>query len=76
MHFMGNLRSRSMFTQKIIKRIIQDGDYVFAHIEFIEESEFIGFEVFRFQEYQIIEHWDNYPEKEPVKLNGRSMIDE
>lgn len=75
MHFVGNLTSRSIFTQRNVKRIFQDGDYVFAHSEFIDESEFIGFDVFRFEEDQIIEHWDNYQEKEPVNLSGRTMID-
>lgn len=74
-HFVENLMSRSIFTSRNVKRIFQDGDYVFAHSEFSDHDEYIGFDVFRFKDDQIIEHWDNYQEKEPVNPSGRSMID-
>ena len=74
-HFVENLMSRSIYTTRNVKRIFQDGDYVFAHSEFSDDDEYVGFDVFRFQEDQIIEHWDNYQEKEPVNPSGRSMID-
>lgn len=74
-HFIENLTSRSVYTKRNVKRIFQDGDYVFAHSEFTDDDEYIGFDVFRFEEDKIIEHWDNYQEKEPVNPSGRSMID-
>lgn len=74
-HFVENLMSRSIYSKRNIKRIFQDGNYVFSHSEFRDDDEYIGFDVFRFQDNQIIEHWDNYQEKEPVNPSGRSMID-
>lgn len=58
-----------------IKRIFQDGAYVFAHVETRSEKTLISFHVFRFSEGKIVEHWDNVQEKQPLNLSGRSMID-
>lgn len=57
-------------------RVFQDGDYVFAHTEYDFFGPKIGFDVFRFENGKVVEHWDNLQEK-PAQLNpsGRSMID-
>ena len=57
-------------------RVFQDGNYVFAHTEYNFFGEKIGFDVFRFENGQIVEHWDNL---QPTPLgpnpSGRSMTD-
>lgn len=49
-----------------IVRVFSDGDYVFAHTEYDFSSRRVGFEVFRFESDQAVEHWDNIQaRKEP-----------
>lgn len=57
-------------------RVFQDGNHVFAHTEYEFFGPKIGFDVFRFEDDRIVEHWDNLQEK-PIQTNpsGRSMID-
>ncbi len=57
-------------------RIMQDGEYVFAHTEYNFFGEKIGFDIFKFEDGKIVEHWDNLQEK-PISENpsGRSMTD-
>jgi predicted SnoaL-like aldol condensation-catalyzing enzyme len=56
-------------------RIFQDGDYVFAHTEYDVFAPMIGFDVFRFENGTIVEHWDNLQAKAGPNPSGRSMID-
>ncbi|WP_316779007.1 hypothetical protein [Pedobacter antarcticus] len=58
-----------------VRRIFQDGDYVFAHVETSLEISLISFHVFKFSGNRVIEHWDNIQERQPLNLSGRSMID-
>lgn len=57
-------------------RVFQDGDYVFAHTEYNFFGPKIGFDVFRFEQGQIVEHWDNLVET-PSGHNpsGHTMTD-
>ncbi len=57
-------------------RVFQDGDYVFAHSEYDFFGPKIGFDVFRFEEGLIVEHWDNLQET-PADTNpsGHTMTD-
>lgn len=57
-------------------RTFQDGDYVFAHTEYNFFGPKIGFDIFRFEDGKIVEHWDNLQMK-PSGPNpsGHSMID-
>lgn len=57
-------------------RTFQDGDYVFAHTDYNFFGPKIGFDVFRFEDGKIVEHWDNLQEK-PATPNpsGHTMID-
>ena len=59
-----------------IVRVFQDGDFVFAHTDYDFNEVEVGFEVFRFEGEQIVEHWDNLQSK-PKTLNpsGHSMLD-
>lgn len=56
-------------------RAFEDGDFVFAHMEYDFASRKIGFEVFRFENGQAVEHWDNIQERQGPNQSGRSMVD-
>jgi predicted SnoaL-like aldol condensation-catalyzing enzyme len=56
-------------------RVFQDGDYVFAHSEYNVFGPRIGFDIFRFENAKIVEHWDNLQETAGPNPSGRSMID-
>jgi predicted SnoaL-like aldol condensation-catalyzing enzyme len=57
-------------------RAFQDGVYVFTHTDYDFFGPKIGFDIFRFEEGLIVEHWDNLQEK-PSSPNpsGHTMID-
>lgn len=57
-------------------RVFQDGDFVFAHTDYNFFGPKIGFDIFRFENGKIVEHWDNLQET-PANANpsGRTMID-
>jgi predicted SnoaL-like aldol condensation-catalyzing enzyme len=57
-------------------RVFQDGDHVFTHNEYDFFGPKIGFDIFRFEEGRIVEHWDNLQET-PVTPNpsGHTMTD-
>lgn len=56
-------------------RVFSDGDYVFAHTEYDFASRRIGFEVFRFEGEQAVEHWDNIQPRRGPNSSGHSMVD-
>ena len=56
-------------------RAFEDGDFVFAHMEYDFSSRKICFEVFRFEDGRAVEHWDNIQERKGPNLSGRSMVD-
>lgn len=59
-----------------IVRIFQDGDFVFTHNEFTAPASLVGFDVFRFENDLIVEHWDNFQDKAlKPNPNGHTMID-
>jgi predicted SnoaL-like aldol condensation-catalyzing enzyme len=57
-------------------RVFQDGNFVFAHTDYNFFGPKIGFDIFRFEDGKIVEHWDNLQEK-PTTANPSShtMID-
>jgi predicted SnoaL-like aldol condensation-catalyzing enzyme len=57
-------------------RVFQDGDFVFAHTDYDFFGPKVGFDIFRFDNGKIVEHWDNLQDK-PATLNpsGHSMLD-
>lgn len=57
-------------------RAFQDGDYVFTHTDYNFFGPKIGFDIFRFENGKIVEHWDNLQET-PANPNpsGHTMID-
>jgi len=56
-------------------RGFEDGDFVFAHMEYDFASRKVCFEVFRFQDGQAVEHWDNIQERKGPNTSGHSMVD-
>ena len=59
-----------------IVRVFEDGDFVFAHTDYDFNVVEVGFEVFRFENDLVVEHWDNLQSK-PTAPNpsGHSMLD-
>lgn len=62
------------FKAKVI-RAFQDGDYVVLHTEYDFFGPKAGFDVFRFEEGKIVEHWDNLSEITPPNPSGRTQLD-
>ena len=58
-----------------VVRAFEDGDFVFAHTEYDFSRSNIGFEVFRFEDGQAVEHWDNIQRRLGPNASGRSMVD-
>lgn len=58
-----------------IVRAFDDGDIAFAHTEYDFSSSKIGFEVFRFEGGQAVEHWDNIQPRLGPNASSRSMVD-
>lgn len=57
-------------------RAFEDGDFVFTQTDYNFFGPKIGFDIFRFENGKIVEHWDNL-QVTPTKPNpsGRTMID-
>lgn len=62
------------FKAKVI-RAFEDGDYVFTHTEYDFFGPKVGFDVFRFEDGLIVEHWDNLAEITPPNPSGRTQFD-
>ncbi len=56
-------------------RSFEDGDFVFAHMEYDFSRRNVGFEVFRFEDGYAVEHWDNIQQRMGPNPCGRSMVD-
>ncbi len=63
-------------TKVNIIRTFQEGDFVFTHTEYNFFGPKVGFDLFRFEDGVIVEHWDNLTEKS-AQLNpsGHSQTD-
>ena len=57
-------------------RVFQDDNFVFTHTEFNILGPRVGFDVYRFENGKIVEHWDNFQEA-PAKPSpsGHTMTD-
>ena len=57
-------------------RVFQDGDYVFAHTDYDFFGPTAGFDVFRYENGHIVEHWDNLQKKpDAPNPSGHTMTD-
>jgi predicted SnoaL-like aldol condensation-catalyzing enzyme len=57
-------------------RVFQDSEFVFAHSDYNFFGPKVGFDIFRFENDRIVEHWDNLQET-PAAPNpsGHTMLD-
>ena len=58
-----------------IVRVFEDGDFVFVHTEYDFANRNIGFEIFRFEDGQAVEHWDNIQKRKGPNNSDHSMVD-
>lgn len=58
-----------------VVRAFEDGDYVFTHTEYDFFGPKAGFDVFRFEDGKIVEHWDNLLEVQKPNPSGRTQFD-
>lgn len=58
-----------------VVRAFQDGDYVVTHTEYNFFGPRAGFDIFRFEDGQIVEHWDNLQAIAPANPSGRTQFD-
>lgn len=56
-------------------RSFQDGEFVFTHTDYNFFGPKIGFDIFRFEDGKIVEHWDNLQETAKPNPSGHTMID-
>jgi predicted SnoaL-like aldol condensation-catalyzing enzyme len=56
-------------------RAFTDGAFVFTHSEYNFFGPKIGFDIFRFENGKIVEHWDNLQETAGPNTSGHTMID-
>lgn len=58
-----------------VVRAFQDGEYVFTQTKYNFFGPKIGFDIFRFENGKIVEHWDNLQEIVEKTVSGRTQID-
>ena len=56
-------------------RVFQDGPFVFAHTDYNFFGPKVGFDIFRFEDGKVVEHWDNLQEKAGPNPSGHTMLD-
>lgn len=56
-------------------RMFQDGNFVFAHTDYNFFGPKIGFDIFRFEDGKIVEHWDNLQQTAGPNPSGHTMTD-
>lgn len=56
-------------------RVFQDGEFVVTHTDYDFFGPKIGFDIFRFEDGRIVEHWDNLQTTAGPNPSGRGMTD-
>ncbi len=56
-------------------RAFEDGNFVFTHTDYNFFGPKAGFDVFRFEDGLIVEHWDNLIEQAPPNPSGHTQFD-
>ena len=62
------------FKAKVV-RSFEDGDYIFSHTIYDFFGPKVGFDIFRFEEGKIVEHWDNLSALTPPNPSNRTQTD-
>ena len=74
--FQGLLAAAPPSTQVNTVRVFQDGDFVFAHTDYDFFGRQAGFDIFRYENGKIVEHWDNLqPESSTSTPSGHTLFD-
>ena len=68
-------RLSKMSPRVTFMRVFEDGDFAFAHNEYDFSSVRVAFEVFRFEDGQAVEHWDNIQPLLGPSPSGHGMLD-
>ncbi len=58
-----------------VVRAFEDGNYVFTHTEYDFFGPKAGFDIFRFEDGKIVEHWDNLLDVQKPNPSGRTQFD-
>lgn len=58
-----------------VVRAFADGNYAVTHTEYDFFGPKVGFDVFRFEDGKIVEHWDNLSIITPPNPSGRTQLD-
>lgn len=58
-----------------VVRVFEDGDFVVTHTEYDFFGPKAGFDIFRFEDGKIVEHWDNLQEIVTKTASGRTQLD-
>lgn len=58
-----------------VLRSFQDGDYAFSHTKYDFFGPKAGFDIFRFEDGKIVEHWDNLTPITKPNPSGRTQFD-
>jgi len=58
-----------------VHRAFSDGDYVVTHTEYDFFGPKAGFDIFRFEDGMIVEHWDNLSAVMPPNPSGHTQFD-
>lgn len=58
-----------------VKRVFKDGDFVFTHTKYNFFGPKVGFDIFRFEDGKIVEHWDNLQALVEKTASGRTQYD-
>lgn len=62
------------FKAKVV-RSFQDGNYAFSHTVYDFFGPKVGFDIFKFENGKIVEHWDNLTKTTPNNPSNRSQTD-
>lgn len=62
-------------TKVEVKRVLSEGDLVAVHSEYELNGPKTIFDIFRFEDGKIVEHWDNIQELVKDTANGHTMLD-
>jgi len=62
------------FKAKVV-RSLEDGDFAVLHTEYDFFGPKVGFDIFRFENGKIVEHWDNLAPITPANPSGRTQLD-
>lgn len=58
-----------------VQRAFTDGNYVVTHTDYNFFGPKVGFDIFRFEDGLIVEHWDNLQEIASKTVSGRTQLD-